>query len=442
MTINLNIFEVINVKTKPNNQFSLLNITAGLLIRTMLTTALMLTLALILSCGGMEMDGALGTVTINLPCADGITGARYVTPETATLTKITYTVKLEGKTNITLDPVVPGQEIKLRVAAGQYTITVTAWLEGVVYAEGCSVFNIEAGRNNTVNMGISVTGKIFTSIAEFSKWLSELPANNTPETAYRVKLNVSDLGGTSSDNGSVGNAIRTNAGKYISLDLSDSTFTNLPFTGTGATALGAFAGCTNLTDITLPNTVTAIGQNAFVGCTSLTSITIPDRVTSIGEWAFSGCTGLTTVTIPNSVKNIGKNAFEYCTSLASVTIPNSVQSIEFMAFFSCEALASVETGNGVTSIKATAFANCKSLKSITIPKSVTSIDYGAFNGCSSLKTVIFAEGSNIQSTNFASDAFDGVFGSPATLQAAYTDTNNGGKGTYELGSNGWYKTSP
>ncbi|MFR6424693.1 MAG: leucine-rich repeat domain-containing protein [Oscillospiraceae bacterium] len=56
-------------------------------------------------------------------------------------------------------------------------------------------------------------------------------------------------------------------------------------------------------------------------CTSLTSVTIPDSVTSIGEYAFSGCTSLTSVTIPDSVTSIGECAFYECTSLTSVTIP-------------------------------------------------------------------------------------------------------------------------
>ena len=79
--------------------------------------------------------------------------------------------------------------------------------------------------------------------------------------------------------------------------------------------------------ITIPNSVTSIGDGAFGNCTSLTSITIPNSVTSIGEGAFAGCTSLTTITIPNSVTIIGYYTFAGCTSITSITIHSSVTSI-------------------------------------------------------------------------------------------------------------------
>jgi hypothetical protein len=85
--------------------------------------------------------------------------------------------------------------------------------------------------------------------------------------------------------------------------------------------------------------VTSIGNRAFYNCSSLTSITIPNSVTSIGDYAFAYCS-LTSVTIPNSVTSIGNNAFAYC-SLTSVTIPNSVTSIGDYAFRSCSSLTSI-----------------------------------------------------------------------------------------------------
>ena len=74
----------------------------------------------------------------------------------------------------------------------------------------------------------------------------------------------------------------------------------------------AFYGCSGLTSITIPNSVTSIGAGAFSECTYLTSITIPNSVTSIGDYAFSECTYLTSITIPNSVTSIGDHAFESC----------------------------------------------------------------------------------------------------------------------------------
>ncbi|MBR1751891.1 MAG: leucine-rich repeat domain-containing protein, partial [Ruminococcus sp.] len=96
---------------------------------------------------------------------------------------------------------------------------------------------------------------------------------------------------------------------------------------------GAFDWCTSLESITIPNSITSIGDRAFYQCTSLTSITIPNSVTSIGAYAFEYCTSLTSITIPNSVTSIGEYAFRGCTNLKSITIPDSVTSIGEYAFY-------------------------------------------------------------------------------------------------------------
>ena len=110
--------------------------------------------------------------------------------------------------------------------------------------------------------------------------------------------------------------------------------------GTLGIAASAFDGCTGLTSITIPSSVTSIGSCAFSGCLGLTSITIPNSVNSIGQQAFYCCSGLSSVTIPNSVISVGNSAFSGCTGLTSVTIPSSVTSIGDFAF-ECENLISV-----------------------------------------------------------------------------------------------------
>ena len=149
----------------------------------------------------------------------------------------------------------------------------------------------------------------------------------------------------------------------------------------------AFHDCTNLTSVTIPNSVTTIGSSAFRDCSSLTSVTIPNSVTTIENSAFSNCTNLENLTIGNSVTTIGDYAFEGCSSLTSVTIPNSVTTIEWYAFDGCSSLTSVTIGNSVTSIGGHAFNSCTSLENLTIGNSVTTIEWCAFVSCTSLTSI-------------------------------------------------------
>ena len=132
----------------------------------------------------------------------------------------------------------------------------------------------------------------------------------------------------------------------------------------------AFSYCTSLTSVTIPDSVTSIGQSVFYRCSSLkafygkfasadnrclvidgvlnsfapaglTEYTIPNGITSIGEFAFYFCTSLTSITIPDSVTSIGVCAFRFCRSLTSVTIPDSVTWIGGSAFEDCASLESV-----------------------------------------------------------------------------------------------------
>ena len=79
-----------------------------------------------------------------------------------------------------------------------------------------------------------------------------------------------------------------------------------------------FDGCSSLTSITIPSSVTSLDDGCFSYCTSLTSITIPSSVTSIGDNCFQGCSGLSSITIPSSVTSLGWNCFLYCQKLESV----------------------------------------------------------------------------------------------------------------------------
>ena len=150
---------------------------------------------------------------------------------------------------------------------------------------------------------------------------------------------------------------------------------------------GAFRGCTGLTAVTIPNSVTSIGYGAFYQCSGLTSVNIPESVTFIGENAFGDCSGLTSLTIPNSA-SIGKNAFAGCSGLTSITIPSSWSSIGYGVFAGCTGLTSVTIPDNIHSIDDTAFSGCTGLTSVTIPNSVNEIGNQAFYGCTSLSSII------------------------------------------------------
>ncbi|KAK8843864.1 hypothetical protein M9Y10_024940 [Tritrichomonas musculus] len=164
----------------------------------------------------------------------------------------------------------------------------------------------------------------------------------------------------------------------------------------------AFYKCSSLTQITIPSSVTSIGYYAFYGCSSLTQITIPSSVTSIGYYAFYGCSSLTQITIPSSVTSIGYYAFSECSSLTQISIPPSVTSIGDSAFSECSSLTQISIPSSVTSIGDSAFSECSSLTQISIPPSVTSIGDSAFSECSSLTQISIPSSFNAHQTGIGS----------------------------------------
>lgn len=187
------------------------------------------------------------------------------------------------------------------------------------------------------------------------------------------------------------------------------------YQGKPVTAIGdyAFSWCTELTAVTIPNSVKSIGSQAFIYCESLTSIVIPDGVLTIEDHAFSDCYSLTSVTMSDSVTSIGWSAFSYCLKLQSVRLSESLTVLEEDLFSSCQKLTSVQIPNSVTVIGMGAFSGTP-LASIDIPSGVTKIDEAAFFGCRFTTILIPAKVTYIGSRAFygcdqlTSITFDGT----------------------------------
>jgi hypothetical protein len=230
---------------------------------------------------------------------------------------------------------------------------------------------------------------------------AQYTVTNNPDNTLSI-LRYTGPGGTVTVPPTIGGSNVTIVGEFAFANISSLTNVIMPDAGFVASIESyAFYLSTNLTNVSIPASVTNIGSNVFADCHSLVSITvdpgnsfyssssgalfdkvqtsllqfpeayagsfiIPGTVNNIGDYAFSFCQGLTGVTIPASVTNLGAYAFDYCTNLTSVTVGNGVTNLGADAFFNCTALASVTIGSGATNIGAAAFAGCTNLAAITV----------------------------------------------------------------------------
>lgn len=157
------------------------------------------------------------------------------------------------------------------------------------------------------------------------------------------------------------------------------------------TSVSGFGDNTALSSVVIPNGVILIADNAFAGCTNLSSVSLPSAsLGEIGSSAFKNCTKLTSISLPSSLTTIGSEAFAG-TGLTTISIPNSVTEMNSTAFSGCANLASVTIGSGLTKIESGMFQNCCKIQNLVIPSNITSIESSALSGCSGLVSLTIPE---------------------------------------------------
>lgn len=176
------------------------------------------------------------------------------------------------------------------------------------------------------------------------------------------------------------------------------------------TVTGLLAGAGS--EVVIPKTyndlpITAIAPSAFRGNNALTAITIPDSVTEIGDYAFAECGSLTEVVLPHSVKKLGTSAFAACAKLTSVRLSAAMTEILPETFANCIALRTVNVPAAVKTIGRRAFSGCVALSEMTLPAGIRTLADEIF--CNTAITEITFSGTvsaweNVSRTDFAKES--------------------------------------
>ena len=158
--------------------------------------------------------------------------------------------------------------------------------------------------------------------------------------------------------------------------------------------------------------IKVIGDSAFSECENLKEITIPDSVVYIGNYSFLKCENLKEICIPEGLRLIGKSTFYGCKNLTKINIPESVKFIDNSAFYLCENLTEINIPDGVQSIGDRAFIFCDKLTEVNVPDGTQAIGYRTFYACKNLTKI------NIPASvkYIGEEAFDMCFMLTATVE--------------------------
>ena len=193
-----------------------------------------------------------------------------------------------------------------------------------------------------------------------------LPADNTTRTVLVIPGNVKEIA----------NEVFKDFTNVTTVTFaSNSKLTNIDD--------GVFQGCTSLTSITFPDTLTDLGENCFRDCKKLKSLELPNTLTYIGKYAFHGMTKLSSLTIPKNVETAA-TIFGSNTTLKKITFSSGITKIPNYICKNCKSLDKITiNGDSLKKIGKYAFYNCNSITSFTVPSN-TNIQKGAFSSCDAL----------------------------------------------------------
>lgn len=298
----------------------------------------------------------------------------YTFAECSELTEMVLPVSIESIGSYSFKDCIGLQYISIPpkvTSIGGYTFSGCTALAGLTLPNGLTTIDTYAFQNCSSLTSITVPDSVQTIGAAAFSGCSGLQSMTLPfvgntvnQTTASSKTVFGFIFGSKSYVG--GDAVKQNySGSgvtyYIPTSLKHVTITG------GNLLYGSFYGCSGLTRLTLPDTLTEVGKYAFYQCSGLKELVLPDSVIGIGTYAFAGCSGLRELKLPSKVSKIESYLFSGCTSLEEIQIPDGVTEIGTYAFQNCKGITGMTIPNSVQTIGAAAFSGCSGLQNMTLP---------------------------------------------------------------------------
>ena len=282
-----------------------------------------------------------------------------------------------------VDAIAAGTGITMNSENHSFTIPTGSRSDNyAVYVSG--IYN---GRRYGTTIPLSISNYAVCTLAELQEIMQTWADNLSTGDCY-IKLTDSAPQLPSADGTlSLNSILRNENYEYmpVFLDLTACT-------GLTEIKANAFLNCSNLKQVSLPESVTKIGDYAFQNCIAMTKISITDNpaFTTVGKYAFDGDRILPEVILPSSTTAMGNYAFYNCYKLDTMPLPENLQSIGISCFNGCKALREAVIPAAVTKLETSTFSGCKALK-VTLHNNITSIGSYCFRDCSNLNITSLPE---------------------------------------------------